>query len=73
MDSGQALKAIRKRRNLTQVQLAEASGVDQTVISHIECGGVQTTPSWFTVFRLARALEVRPEDIFPVEPVGGAR
>lgn len=59
------LKQARHRRKLTQVELAEKSGVTQQAISSIERGDVEN-PSWDTVARLCQALNVEPEDIFPV-------
>lgn len=63
------LKNARLARHLTQVQLAERSGIDQTTISAIEIGKNQN-PSWETVVRLARALDVAPEELFPVPTIG---
>jgi len=60
-----SLKEIRKQKNLTQDELQAASGVDQTTISGIECGRIKS-PSWEIVARLAKALDVTPETLFPV-------
>lgn len=60
------LKEARIRRGLTQEQLQTASGIDQTTISGIETGRTKK-PSWDVVARLAKALETRPEELFPVE------
>lgn len=59
------LREARLAKNLTQVELAEKSGIPQTHISAIELGKVQS-PEWTTVAKLAGALEMRPEDVFPV-------
>jgi transcriptional regulator with XRE-family HTH domain len=56
------LRDARKRAGLTQVELAEASGVLQTTISRIECGGA-TDPNFSTVVRLAKVLGIRPEQL----------
>jgi transcriptional regulator with XRE-family HTH domain len=64
--SPMTLLETRKRKGLTQVQLAAKSGVDQTTISKIEVGTMQS-PSWAIVAKLAYALRVRPEALFPVE------
>ena len=61
------LKELRKKQGLTQEQLAEISGVDQTVISRIETEEIRR-PRWEIVARLARALSVKPEKLFPVDP-----
>lgn len=63
--SAMTLRAAREGRKLTQVRLAALSGVRQSTISAIERGDVQS-PSWDTVYRLSRALKLRPEEIFPV-------
>jgi transcriptional regulator with XRE-family HTH domain len=59
------LRTARKLKGMTQEQLASQSGVDQTTISAIECGKSRN-PSWETVSRIASALGVSPEEIFPV-------
>ncbi len=60
------LKDIRNQKNLTQEKLAEKSGVDQSTISAIETRRMKS-PSWEIVARLAKALEVPPEQLFPVD------
>lgn len=52
---GEALRLLRKRRGLTQEQLADATGIDATYISQIERGrrGIR----WFTIVRLLRATD----------------
>ena len=60
--------SIRERRTakgLTQVQLAQVAGVDQTTISDLE-RGENTNPSWETVKRISDALGVTPEELFPI-------
>jgi transcriptional regulator with XRE-family HTH domain len=64
MDS--RLKARRLERGLTQDALAAASRVPQKHVSQLELGRIGS-PSWPTVYRLARALKVKPEHLFPVE------
>lgn len=46
---------LREKRGLTQVQLAERSGVDQADISRIECGSA--FPNEKTLIRIAQALD----------------
>jgi transcriptional regulator with XRE-family HTH domain len=60
------LRIARRTARLTQVQLAERSGVDQRVISKIETGIVRK-PEYETVVRLSRALNVEPEKLFPLK------
>ena len=59
------LKDLRKTKGLTQEALQEMTGVDQSTISALESGRIKA-PSWEIVVRLARALEVSPEELFPV-------
>lgn len=63
------LRTARRLKDITQAQLAEIAGVDQTTISDIE-RGKNRNPSWETVARIARALGVEAEEIFPV-PANG--
>jgi DNA-binding XRE family transcriptional regulator len=58
------LEQIRKQQGLTQEQLAEKSGVDQTTISRLERGDIKR-PRWEVVANLAQALKVKPEKLFP--------
>ena len=60
------LNATRKAKGMTQVELAAKSGVDQTTISGLEVD-TDRVPSWPTVAKLAKALRVKPEALFPVE------
>jgi transcriptional regulator with XRE-family HTH domain len=55
---GDNLKEVRTRRLLTQVQLAEKSGVNQVTIARIELN--QVDPRFSTIRRLAKALDVDP-------------
>ena len=48
------LKIQRKKKRLTQQQLAELVGVDRTLISKIECGAA--TPSVATAKKIAAVL-----------------
>ena len=55
---GEMLRELRARRGLTQIELAEISGMQQAVISALETGrariGIERAK------RLARALDVHP-------------
>lgn len=52
----------RKRKRLTQLQLAEQIDVDRSHISAIELGNVGV--SFDVIFRLCEVLEVKPKDLF---------
>jgi transcriptional regulator with XRE-family HTH domain len=53
---GRAVRAIREERAISQVQLAEATGFEQSWISHVERG--TRNPTWQNVVRLAEGLGV---------------
>lgn len=55
-----SLRRVRERRNLTQVELAKRAGVGQAMVSLLEQGDRQ--PSWSTVCRLAKALDIGIEE-----------
>jgi len=59
---GRKIKEYRKRRNLTQSQLAELVNVDNKHISCIESG--KNFPSADLIERLAMSLGVEPKDLF---------
>jgi transcriptional regulator with XRE-family HTH domain len=58
---GEAVRAIREERELSQVQLAAATGFIQAWISHVERG--RRNPSWSNVVRLAGGLGVRVSEL----------
>ncbi len=59
---GQAIRAIRNRRGVSQESLALRCGLDRTYISGIERG--TRNPSLTNILRLAAALDVRPAELF---------
>lgn len=52
----------RKRKKLTQLQLAELIEVDRSHISAIELGNVGV--SFDVIFKMCEVLEVKPRDLF---------
>ena len=54
----------RKRKKLTQLQLAELVDIDRSHISAIELGNVGV--SLDVVFRLCEVLEITPKELFDV-------
>lgn len=61
------LKIARQIAKLTQVELAERSGVAQSTISQLENDRRNyETVGYADVVNLARALGVEPGDLFPV-------
>lgn len=59
------LRKYRRIAGLTQAQLAQKAGVDATLISRLERGQRQTA-SYETIVRLARALNLEPEELVAV-------
>lgn len=56
------LKEIREKRNLTQDELAELSGVRQSTISNIELGHT-VNPGLDTLQKLSKALGVSLDEL----------
>lgn len=52
----------RKRRKITQLQLAELVGIDRSHISAIELGNVGV--SFDVIFKLCEVLGVSPKELF---------
>lgn len=61
------LKKYRRIAGLTQEELARKSGVDVTLISRFERGHRRRL-SYDNIVRLARALNLEPEELVPVMP-----
>lgn len=59
---GQAIRAIRDRRGVSQESLALRCGLDRTYISGIERG--TRNPSLTNILKIAAALDVRPAELF---------
>jgi DNA-binding XRE family transcriptional regulator len=60
MQASILIKSYRAKRGLSQVALADQSGVPQTTISDIEHGN---NPNWETMKKLARVLNITVEDL----------
>ena len=58
---GNAIRRLRKERNLSQEALAASSRLDRTFISLIECG--KKNPTLITIFQLASGLNISSEKI----------
>lgn len=56
------IKAVRKEKGLTQVQLAPKIGIQQSHLSAIECGDAGVGAR---LVRIAMALGVEPKDLLP--------
>lgn len=55
------LREWRRRRLMTQRDLAQASGVAQVTIARIELG--EAEPRFTTLRKLAQALNIQPEEL----------
>jgi transcriptional regulator with XRE-family HTH domain len=66
------LRKIRSKRGLTQEQLADKSGIEQTTISALERDPARV-PRWDTAKALADALGVDPAVLFPTRKDREAR
>lgn len=59
---GDAIRSIRKQRDISQERLALMCGLDRTYISGIERG--TRNPSLTNILKIAAALDVDPAEIF---------
>jgi transcriptional regulator with XRE-family HTH domain len=67
VNSGRVLFVARRAARLTQRELGAMVGIDHSFISLIEDGKRDIhAVGYETVIRIARALHVSPEDLFPV-------
>lgn len=60
-------KQVRKSKGYTQTQLAFESGISLSQIARIETGIINPTVS--TVFAVARAMEIDPDEFFKIKLV----
>jgi transcriptional regulator with XRE-family HTH domain len=58
---GRALRELRDKAGLTQKELAERSGTDDTYVSRVEHGRIDV--GWSTLQRLLRALNTTPAEL----------
>src|SRR5690349_17332875 len=65
---GDALKAHREAKELSQQALADLTGMNLGGITKLEQG--RRVPSWETVLLLADALGVTPNDFLPPKSAG---
>src|ERR687889_288007 len=61
-DIGERVQNVRRLRMWTQARLAKEAGVSPTTVSGIETGKIGR-PHFGTLGKLARALDVAPEDL----------
>ena len=63
MNTGYKIKEYRERKNLSQTELARISGVSRSIIVGLETG-TYTTTTTDTLLKIAKALNVKVQDIF---------
>jgi transcriptional regulator with XRE-family HTH domain len=71
---GEVIRDIRKAKQISQETLADASNLDRSFISLLECGHKQ--PSLVTIFQLAKAFNVSASNIMflveeKIKKIGG--
>jgi transcriptional regulator with XRE-family HTH domain len=66
---GRRLKEIRKRRGVSQVDLAQRLGIHQSLVSQYECGYLRLHGA--LLVRLAQALQTTPDEILAVKTTPG--
>jgi transcriptional regulator with XRE-family HTH domain len=62
MRLGQTIRAIRETQGLSQKEVAEAAGIDQSYLSMIE-SGQRRNPGMSIMSRLAQALQVSMDEL----------
>jgi len=62
---GKRIAVLRKKKNLTQVELSELIGVSQSRISYYEIGRIR--PPHEFIAKIAEALDVTSDEIFGIE------
>lgn len=66
-EAGETIRTIRTAKLLTQQELADRVGVDISFISLLEAGKRNIrNVGYETVLRIAHALDVEPQGVFPV-------
>lgn len=58
---GEVIRELRQAKQISQETLADASNLDRSFISLLECGHKQ--PSLITVFQLAKAFNISASNI----------
>jgi transcriptional regulator with XRE-family HTH domain len=68
--SAQRLKAVRKRRGLTQVEFAQRLGFHPSLVSQYECGYLRLHGA--LLVRLAQVLQTTPDEILGTDATAAA-
>lgn len=67
MINGAKMRALRKAKKMSQHELGEAIGVDQTMVSKMETGESATTTD--RLIAIAQVLEVPPSELLASNPL----
>ncbi|GHH98635.1 helix-turn-helix domain-containing protein [Neobacillus kokaensis] len=59
--TGEAIRRLREAKGMVQEELAHYSNLDRSYISDLERN--IKTPSIYTIFKLAKGLEMEPEEV----------
>lgn len=59
---GMRIRKIREFKDITQEELALSAGLNRAYIGYIERG--ERNPSTDTIFKVAKALKVSPDELF---------
>ena len=62
---GDRLKVVRKKKGMTQEDVADKAGIAVSQVGRIERG--KLNPSISTIFVIALALEIEPKELFDFE------
>ncbi len=65
MALGKRIAALRKKKNVTQVELSEKIGVSQSLISNYEIGRIRAPHEFIT--KIAQALDLSADEILGVQ------
>lgn len=65
---GNKVKEYREKKNMTQLDLSQKSGVSRVTISQIE-SGIERNTSSRTLLKIAKALDTTVENIFFTDSV----
>lgn len=60
--AGRKIRIVRKKRKLTQEELAEGIGIHLSTLGRIERG--ESNPPIHTISKIAKALKVPPKELF---------
>lgn len=64
---GEKVRRLRRQRLLTQEQLAKEAGIAPSTVYMIEAGRGRSYPQFGTLRKLARALDIEPEELVRTE------